>query len=81
MVDDNWTADKTMNGFFLSAIVARLKFFKRRHIDAKFTAMADDADYQNEAMAISEEFGQSDSESLDLAERGAYVPGREDAWY
>jgi hypothetical protein len=69
LVHSNLTAADSMNGFFVSAITAYLKLIKRKQIDAKFSAMADDADFQKEARLISEEFTQSDWESFDLSER------------
>jgi hypothetical protein len=68
-VDKNVSPAETISGFFVSAIVAYLKLLKRRQIDAKFAAMAEDADYQKEAKLISEEFSQSDWEAFELAEK------------
>jgi hypothetical protein len=54
-----------MNGLFVAAISAYVKLLKRKQIDAKFRAMADDDAYQKETQLISEEFSQSDWEALE----------------
>jgi hypothetical protein len=47
---------------------------KRRCIDAAFAQMADDSDYQKEALLISEEFARSESEALEAGERDIRFP-------
>jgi len=58
-----------INDFFVAAISAYVKLLERKEIDARFARIADDADFQREAKLIAEEFGQSDWESFELAER------------
>jgi hypothetical protein len=65
VVADTAASTDSMNGFFVAAISAYVKLLKRKQIDAKFRAMADDSAYQKEAQLISEEFSQSDWEALE----------------
>jgi hypothetical protein len=58
----------SLNDFFVTAIQAYLKLYKRRQIDAAFAGMAEDADYQKEARLLVEEFEPSDWEALRLGE-------------
>jgi hypothetical protein len=58
----------SMNDFFVTAIKAYLKMYRRRQIDQAFAGMAEDADYQKEATLIAEEFEYSDWEALRLEE-------------
>jgi len=62
--NSNLSPTESINGFFVAAIVAYVKLFKRKQIDAKFAAMSEDANYQKEAKLISEEFSRSDWEAL-----------------
>lgn len=55
-----------INDFFVNAICAYVNLLKRKQIDYRFGKMADDVNYQKEAMLISEEFSQSDWEALEL---------------
>ncbi|MFZ0738733.1 MAG: hypothetical protein WCA98_01480 [Candidatus Acidiferrales bacterium] len=71
LVDQAASPGGSMNGFFVTAIVAYLKLLKRKQIDAKFAAMAEDADYQKESKLISEEFTQSDWEAFENIQKGA----------
>jgi hypothetical protein len=59
----------SLNGLFVTAISAYLKFLKRRQIDSQFAAMASDAEYQKESKLISEQFSQSDWDAFELAEK------------
>ncbi len=59
----------SVNSFFVAAISAYVKLIRRKQIDAKFSAMAEDCDYQNEAKLISEEFSQSDWEAFERVEK------------
>ena len=54
---------ESMNSFFVAAILAYVNLIRRKQIDAEFSAMAEDSDYQKEAKLISEEFGQSDEKA------------------
>ena len=58
----------SLNDFFVTAITAYLKMYKRKQIDAAFAGMAEDADYQKEAKLLLEEFEHSDWEALRLGE-------------
>lgn len=55
---------ESLNAFFVEAISAYVQLYERKQIDARFAAMSQDADYQKEAMLISDEFSQSDWEAL-----------------
>jgi len=68
-VGKNVNQSETIGAFFTAAIVAYLKFLRRKQIDAKFAAMAEDADYQKEAKLISEEFSQSDWEAFESVQK------------
>ena len=59
----------SINGFFVSAIRAYVNLIKRRQIDAQFAGMSRDSDYQKGAVRISEEFGPSDWEAFERAEK------------
>jgi hypothetical protein len=61
----------SINGFFDSAIRASERFIQRRLNDAKFAGMSEDAEYQNEACRISEEFSPSDWEAFEHSEKDA----------
>ena len=63
------TTVQSINEFFVAAISAYLKILRRRRIDAAFCEMAEDAEYQKEALLIAEEFSASDWEALELTER------------
>jgi hypothetical protein len=58
----------SLNDFFVTAIEAYVKMYRRRQIDAAFAAMAEDADYQKEASLLAQEFDASDWEALRLGE-------------
>jgi hypothetical protein len=58
----------SLNDFFVTAIQAYVRLYKRRQIDAAFAMMAEDADYQKEACLLVEEFEPSDWEALRLGE-------------
>jgi len=53
---------------FVAAIRTYLKMHERQQIDAAFAGMATDADYQQEAKLIAEEFAYSDWEAFGLQE-------------
>ncbi len=65
-VDSNAIPIESINGFFVAAIFAYVKSIRRKQIDARFACMSEDADYQKTAKLISEEFSQSDWESLQM---------------
>jgi len=68
-VKKNVSPADSVNAFFVAAIVAYVKLIRRRQIDAKFAAMAEDPEYQKEAKLISEEFSSSDWEAFEIAEK------------
>jgi hypothetical protein len=59
----------SVNSFFVAAIRAYVKLVRRKQIDAKFSAMAEDSEYEKEAKLISEEFSQSDWEAFERVEK------------
>ncbi len=61
-------ASISLNDLIVTAIKAYLRMYKRRQIDAAFSCMAEDADYQKEAQLLAEEFEHSDWEALGLDE-------------
>jgi hypothetical protein len=60
---------ESLNSFFVAAVHAYVKLIRRKQIDAKFAAIAEDRDYQEEAKLISEEFSQSDWEAFERVEK------------
>jgi hypothetical protein len=62
------SASLSLNDFFVTAIQAYVKLYKRRQIDLAFAGMAEDADYQKQASLLAEEFEMSDWEALRLGE-------------
>ena len=71
LIEKGATSADTVTSFFATAIVAYLNLLKRKRIDAEFAGMAGDAAYQKEARLISQEFGSSDWEAFEAAEKGA----------
>jgi hypothetical protein len=59
----------SLNDLIVMAITSYLKMYKRKQIDAAFSGMAEDADYQKEAKLLAEEFEYSDWEALELGEK------------
>lgn len=59
----------TFNDLIVTAIVTYLKLMKRKQIDAAFSKMAEDANYQKQALLIAEEFSLSDWETLERIEQ------------
>ena len=59
----------SLNDLIVMAITNYLKMYKRRQIDAAFSGMAEDADYQKEAKLLAEEFDYSDWEALETSEK------------
>lgn len=68
-VDRDLVQAENINDFFVAAICAYVKLLHRKQIDADFARMAEDTDYQKEVKLIDEEFGASDWEAFELAER------------
>jgi hypothetical protein len=68
-VDRDLVQAENINDFFVAAICAYVKLLHRKQIDADFARMAEDTDYQKDIKLIDEEFGNSDWEAFELAER------------
>jgi hypothetical protein len=66
----------SLNDFFVTAIQAYVLLHERRQIDAAFALMGEDADYRKETMLLSEEFEQSDWDSLGRIEDHHEEPSR-----
>jgi hypothetical protein len=58
----------SFNDFVVQAIEQKLRQLSEAEIDAAFAGMADDLDYQHQAIALSQEFEQSDWEALRASE-------------
>ena len=59
---------KSRNEFVTQALRRELAAQKRSEIDAAFAAMADDLEYQAEAVMISNEFVKADWEAFEIGE-------------
>ena len=59
---------KSRNQFITEAIALHLKNTQRKKIDTAFEAMADDSEYQREALQIEAEFATASWEVLELGE-------------
>ena len=59
---------KSRNEFIAQALRSELAAQKRAEIDAAFSPMADDTQYQAEAMMIGNEFAQADWEAFQIGE-------------
>jgi Arc/MetJ-type ribon-helix-helix transcriptional regulator len=59
----------SVNEFIVNALAAYVRALERKAIDDAFLGMADDKQYQREALAIAEQFAASDAEALELSER------------
>lgn len=59
---------RSRNEFVALALRHELAAQKRAEIDAAFAAMADDKEYQAEAMTIADEFAHADWEALQIGE-------------
>src|ERR1039457_1078140 len=46
----------SLNDLIVTAVTSYLNIYQRKQIDAAFAGMAEDADYQNEAKLLAEEF-------------------------
>jgi len=55
----------SINDFIVRAIDLKLKILNRKEIDARFTQMANDTNYQHESRQILEQFEASDAEMLE----------------
>ncbi len=59
----------SINDFIVNALTAYVRAVERKAIDDSFRDMADDKQYQREALMIAEQFAASDAESIELSER------------
>ena len=59
---------RSRNDFLALALRNQLAQCRRATIDAAFAGMADDGDYQREAVEITRAFETADAEALDIAE-------------
>jgi hypothetical protein len=59
----------SINDFIVNALTAYVRAVERKDIDDSFRGMADDKQYQREALLIADEFATSDAESIELSER------------
>jgi hypothetical protein len=62
------TEAKSLNDLLVDSLAKRLKQLRRQCIDAEFARMKGDVRYQQEAVALAEQFAASDWEALRLAE-------------
>ena len=67
---------KSRNEFVATALRHELAALRRAEIDAEFATMADDEEYQAEAIALLKEFEAADREAFHLGER-AYAGDEE----
>jgi hypothetical protein len=59
----------SVNDFIVNAVAAYVRAVERKAIDDAFRDMADDKQYQREALMIAEQFAASDAEAIELSER------------
>jgi Arc/MetJ-type ribon-helix-helix transcriptional regulator len=59
----------SVNEFIVNALAAYVRAVERKAIDDAFLGMADDKQYQREALMIAEQFAASDAEALEISER------------
>jgi len=57
---------ESTNDFIVKSMHLRISILKRRELDAKFSEMSKDTDYQRDAQLIAEEFENSDWETAKL---------------
>jgi hypothetical protein len=63
-VEKGFTSAESLNDFFIFAIQSYTRALRRKRIDAAFDAMAGDADYHREAESVTDDFAESDWDSL-----------------
>jgi hypothetical protein len=61
--------DESLNEFVVDAVVAKLHTLEEAEIDAAFAEMANDQEYQREAVALTREFEASDRGALEVADK------------
>lgn len=57
---------ESINDFIVKSMQLRISILKRRELDAKFSGMSKDTDYQRDAQLMAEEFESSDWETAKL---------------
>jgi hypothetical protein len=57
---------ESTNDFIVKSMHLRISIIKRKELDAKFSEMSKDTDYQRDAQLIAEEFESSDWETAKL---------------
>ena len=57
---------ESTNDFIVKSMQLRVSILKRRELDAKFSGMSKDTDYQRDAQLMAEEFESSDWETAKL---------------
>ena len=67
---------RSRNEFVAQALRHELAAQKRAEIDAAFAAMADDQEYQAEAMTIADEFAKADWEAFQIGESQKWGGGK-----
>jgi len=60
---------ESTNDFIVKSMQLRISILKRRELDAKFSGMSKDTDYQRDAQLMSEEFESSDWETAKLLDQ------------
>ena len=58
--------EESTNDFIVKSMHLRITLLKRKELDAKFSEMSKDRDYQRDAQLIAEEFESSDWETAKL---------------
>jgi len=59
----------SVNDFIVNALAAYVRALERKAIDDAFSGMANDMQYQREALQLAEQFESSDAETIELSER------------
>jgi metal-responsive CopG/Arc/MetJ family transcriptional regulator len=57
---------ESTNDFIVKSVHLRISMLKRKELDAKFSEMSKDTDYQRDAQLMAEEFENSDWETAKL---------------
>jgi Arc/MetJ-type ribon-helix-helix transcriptional regulator len=60
---------ESANDFIVESVQLRLSILKRKELDAKFSDMSKDRDYQRDAQLIAQDFESSDREAAKLLDQ------------
>ncbi|MGB7282959.1 MAG: hypothetical protein WBE13_11915 [Candidatus Acidiferrum sp.] len=60
---------RSVNDFIVNALAIHVRALERKAIDDSFQGMAEDKQYQREALRVAEQFARSDAEAIELSER------------